>query len=529
MPCASLIVFDEIVVRVCQRLSLSPESLSLSLCMCVHLWIQYVSQVPSIPSGGGSPGLDTDKIRALQLSEFLQDELSDLLSKFPQLPIAYLATAKSRTSYHPTLQMTGPGLFTTRVEIKPPDQSTRVLVLKSFFSKLDTPDRQRKPGHGNMTYVILHPEANLDAVALDCEGYTGQDLQRMIQKAIHVATARALIDREQKNEITPLNVIVNQSDLDHARKDFIPNALKDLPPALESETKWSDIGGLEDVKSTLKETLQLPTRFSRIFSQLPLKLRSGLLLYGPPGCGKTLLASAVAAECGLNFVSIKGPELLNKYIGASEQAVRDAFERAAAASPCVLFLDEFEAIAPKRGGDSTGVTDRVVNQFLTLLDGVEGRTGVYVLAATSRPDLIDPALLRPGRLDKCLYCKLPDASDRARILLAIAHKMKLITQTVSEEKVTQYLALAKKSPLGALSSLSLSLVLKSLSLFLAHSLSLSLSVLSTFSLFTYCCLSLSVLCALSLFTYCCRNHFTIPENSHFLPVGFVCIALYHTV
>eukprot|EP00466_Bigelowiella_natans_P007533 jgi/Bigna1/58582/fgenesh1_pm.115_\ len=186
-----------------------------------------------------------------------------------------------------------------------------------------------------------------------------------------------------------------------------------------------DVGGLETVKETLKETLQLPTRYAPLFKTVPLKLRSGILLYGPPGCGKTLLASAVAKECGLNFISIKGPELLNKYIGASEQAVRDAFAKAEAARPCVLFFDEFEAICPARGADSTGVTDRVVNQMLCHLDGVEGRKEVYILAASSRPDLIDPALLRPGRLDKSLYCGFPNLDERAGILLALSRNLRL--------------------------------------------------------------------------------------------------------
>ena len=154
-------------------------------------------------------------------------------------------------------------------------------------------------------------------------------------------------------------------------------------------------------------------------------MRSGLLLYGPPGCGKTLLASAVARQCQLNFISIKGPELLNKYIGASEAATRDLFERAQSARPCVLFFDEFDAIAPRRGHDSTGVTDRVVNQLLTALDGAEGLDGVYVLAASSRPDLIDPALLRPGRLDKAVCCPMPDIVNRKGILEAVARNVKV--------------------------------------------------------------------------------------------------------
>lgn len=164
-----------------------------------------------------------------------------------------------------------------------------------------------------------------------------------------------------------------------------------------------------------------------------MRLRSGILLYGYPGCGKTLLASAIAGQCGLNFISIKGPEILNKYIGASEQSVRELFERAQAAKPCILFFDEFDSIAPKRGHDSTGVTDRVVNQMLTQMDGAEGLDGVYVLAATSRPDLIDSALLRPGRLDKSVICDMPNYEDRLDILRSITTKMDLADDVKLEE------------------------------------------------------------------------------------------------
>lgn len=158
-------------------------------------------------------------------------------------------------------------------------------------------------------------------------------------------------------------------------------------------------------------------KYSVLFKGYPLKLRSGVLLYGPPGCGKTMLGMTVAARCHLNFLSIKGPELLNKYIGASEAGVRDLFLKAKAARPAIVFLDEFEAIAPRRGSSqNTGVTDRVVNQFLCELDGVEARTDVFVLAASSRPDLIDPALLRPGRLDKLIYCGWPDREERKEII-----------------------------------------------------------------------------------------------------------------
>jgi len=138
------------------------------------------------------------------------------------------------------------------------------------------------------------------------------------------------------------------------------------------------------------------------------RVSQGLLLYGPPGCGKTFLAAGIARKYSLNFISVKGPELLNKYIGASEQNVRELFERAMAQKPCVLFFDEFDSLVPKRGSGQTSVTDRIVNQFLCYLDGVEGRDGVFVMAATSRPDLVDVALLRPGRIDKAVFCNFPN-------------------------------------------------------------------------------------------------------------------------
>ncbi|EDV21232.1 uncharacterized protein TRIADDRAFT_30509, partial [Trichoplax adhaerens] len=214
-------------------------------------------------------------------------------------------------------------------------------------------------------------------------------------------------------------------DIEKALEGYTPAALRGASLHSPGDLSWQDIGGLNDIKAVLVETLLWPSRYPKLFASCPLRLRSGILLYGPPGCGKTLLAGIVAKECGLNFISIKGPEILNKYIGASEQAVRDLFVRAQSAKPSILFFDEFDSIAPRRGHDSTGVTDRVVNQLLTQLDGVEGLEGVYVLAATSRPDLIDPALLRPGRFDKCLRCDLPTKQERVEILKALSQKLTL--------------------------------------------------------------------------------------------------------
>ncbi|KAH0842516.1 hypothetical protein AYO21_06679 [Fonsecaea monophora] len=264
------------------------------------------------------------------------------------------------------------------------------------------------------------PSLDLLDVAGKTDGYMPADLVLLLARARNETLTRMISENDDSDAPPTLT----KGDFDAALKNFTPSSLRNVT-LTHSTTTFSSIGGLHDTRNTLLETLLYPTKYAPIFARSPLRLRSGLLLYGYPGCGKTLLASAVAGECNLNFISVKGPEILNKYIGASEKSVRDLFERAQAAKPCVLFFDEFDSIAPKRGHDSTGVTDRVVNQMLTQMDGAEGLEGVYVLAATSRPDLIDPALLRPGRLDKSLLCDMPDMNDRLDILTAVSAKLRL--------------------------------------------------------------------------------------------------------
>ncbi|KAF2684701.1 AAA-domain-containing protein [Lentithecium fluviatile CBS 122367] len=266
---------------------------------------------------------------------------------------------------------------------------------------------------------LLDPSIDFLDLAGQTDGYMPGDLVLLTSRARNEALIRSVSD-----PTSSASVSLTREDYTQALAGFTPASLRNVTLQL-STTKWDSIGGLHSTRQILLETLQYPTTYAPIFAQCPLRLRSGLLLYGYPGCGKTLLASAVAGECGLNFISVKGPEILNKYIGASEKSVRDLFERAEAARPCVLFFDEFDSIAPKRGHDSTGVTDRVVNQLLTQMDGAEGLSGVYVLAATSRPDLIDPALLRPGRLDKSLLCDMPALEERIDILRAVTGKLHL--------------------------------------------------------------------------------------------------------
>ena len=219
---------------------------------------------------------------------------------------------------------------------------------------------------------------------------------------------------------------VQMEDVKRALSNFQANSLKEAKLHEGCRISWDDIGGLFDAKNKLLSVFQNPIRYERIYRNSPIKLPKGGVLYGPTGCGKTMIGSAIARTCGLNFISIKGPEIFDKYIGASEAAVRDIFARAEIASPCLIFFDEFESVGGKRGRDSTGVGDRVVNQLLTFLDGVETSQGqVFVLAATSRLDMIDPALLRPGRLELKVKIDLPSAEERADILKCILKNNKV--------------------------------------------------------------------------------------------------------
>ncbi|TKA76161.1 hypothetical protein B0A49_03966 [Cryomyces minteri] len=291
-----------------------------------------------------------------------------------------------------------------------------------------TPHRRSSSSSSKPGFAV-DPAIDFLDLAGQTDGYMPGDLTLLVARARSEALIRSASNSSSLSSLVGFSKV----DFDAAIRGFTPASLRNVT-LQSSTTTFASIGGLRETRRILLETLQYPTTYAPIFAQCPLRLRSGLLLYGYPGCGKTLLASAVAGECGLNFISVKGPEILNKYIGASEKSVRDLFDRAEAARPCVLFFDEFDSIAPKRGHDSTGVTDRVVNQLLTQMDGAEGLSGVYVLAATSRPDLIDPALLRPGRLDKSLICDLPGLDDRLDILQALSTKLKIAADVLGAER-----------------------------------------------------------------------------------------------
>lgn len=217
-------------------------------------------------------------------------------------------------------------------------------------------------------------------------------------------------------------VEVTMADFDDALSKAQPCAMREGFSTVPSVT-WDDVGAMEGVRQELIRTIEMPVRYPHLYAKMGVRAAAGVLLYGPPGCGKTLVAKAAANGCGANFISIKGPELLNKFVGESERAVRSLFARARASAPCVLFFDELDALAPRRGTDNNGVSDRVVNQLLTELDGVEGRDGVFVVGATNRRDMIDDALLRPGRYDKVLAVDYPSTEERERILSTLLRKV----------------------------------------------------------------------------------------------------------
>ncbi|KAG7090976.1 hypothetical protein E1B28_010043 [Marasmius oreades] len=356
----------------------------------------------------GTESEHTDSFRTRHITElFLSLFSSSQRTAAPNCRgIVLLATAPSAAALHPLISTAH--IFEEVVNVTPPNKDARRDILSRLVQNhLSAAKELQQDTESPLNFTYL---------ATQTEGYSATDLQDLVSRAIHQVVMKMTMEQKEP--------VITMADFEEAKTGFVPLSLRDIKLE-KSDTSWSDIGGLQETRRVLRETLEWPTKYGPIFAQSPLRLRSGLLLYGYPGCGKTLLASAVAKECGLNFIGVKGPEILNKYIGESEKTVRDIFERASSAKPCVLFFDEFDSIAPKRGHDSTGVTDRVVNQMLTQMDGAEGLEGVYVLAATSRPDLIDSALLRPGRLDKSLLCNMPDFEERKDILQAVSRKVKV--------------------------------------------------------------------------------------------------------
>ncbi|KAI9825287.1 MAG: peroxisomal assembly protein [Thelocarpon impressellum] len=324
------------------------------------------------------------------------------------------------------------GLFTHELEMSAPDEGEREGLLRDVLSERG---------------AAVSPDVDLGAVAIKTAALVAGDLVDVVDRAVVAKAERieSLIAKPLLPEIagatmTPRDVRVAGGDGGRclAKADFeaaVDAARNNFADAIGApkipNVGWDDVGGLSHVKDAVMETIQLPLERPELFAK-GMKKRSGILFYGPPGTGKTLLAKAIATEFSLNFFSIKGPELLNMYIGESEANVRRVFQRARDARPCVVFFDELDSVAPKRGnqGDSGGVMDRIVSQLLAELDGMsdgeEGSGGVFVIGATNRPDLLDAALLRPGRFDKMLYLGISDTHDKQlKILEALTRKFTL--------------------------------------------------------------------------------------------------------
>lgn len=302
--------------------------------------------------------------------------------------------------------------FKHEINFEAPDEATRHAMLEMSMAGLTT-----------------SPDVSVAHLAQQTAALVAANLNDLVRHAKATAVGRAVrLTGSDAGSLVAAGISLTAHDFDTAlNKVRASYSTKVGAPKIPNVT-WDDVGGLADVKADILDTIQLPLDHPELFAS-GMKQRSGILLYGPPGTGKTLLAKAVATSCSLNFFSVKGPELLNMYIGESEANVRRVFQRARDARPCVVFFDELDSIAPKRGnhGDSGGVMDRIVSQLLAELDGMaSGGADVFVIGATNRPDLLDPALLRPGRFDRMLYLGVSDTHEaQLRILEALTRKFKL--------------------------------------------------------------------------------------------------------
>jgi transitional endoplasmic reticulum ATPase len=284
------------------------------------------------------------------------------------------------------------------------------------------PDR-----HGRQEILEIHSrgmplaeQVDLNRLAEITHGFVGADLEALCREAAMICLRRIMpgvdfgLARIPYDQLAKLEV--EMDDFLDALRDIEPSALREVFVEVPN-VRWQEVGGLAGIKQRLVEAVEWPLQYPDLFTQAGIRPPKGILLSGPPGCGKTLLAKAVASESKVNFISVKGPELLSKYVGESEKAVREVFHKARQAAPCIVFFDEIDALVPSRGAGTSDshVAERVLSQFLAELDGVEELKGVLVLGATNRSDLLDPAILRPGRFDEVVEIPLPDESERSEI------------------------------------------------------------------------------------------------------------------
>lgn len=316
-----------------------------------------------------------------------------------------------------------PGRFDREIEIGIPDEKGRHDVL--LIHTRDMP---------------LTEDVNLGSIARITHGFVGADLQALSKEAAMRSLRRILPEIDLQQPKIPAEILnkikVTKQDFDEALRDVQPSAMREVL-VQRPNVRWEDIGGLQGIKDELAEAIEWPLKHADLFTEADVKPPKGILLYGPPGTGKTMIAKAVAATSEANFISIKGPELISKWVGESEKGVREVFRKARQAAPCVVFFDELDAIAPRRGSEGDAhVTERVISQLLTELDGLEDLKGVVVIGATNRPDIIDEALLRPGRFDRILEVPPPDKDARKQIF-EIHTKKKPLDSDVNLDKLVE--------------------------------------------------------------------------------------------
>jgi transitional endoplasmic reticulum ATPase len=341
-----------------------------------------------------------------------------------------------------------PGRFDREIEIGVPDRNGRLEILQIHTRGMP-----------------LAKDVNLEKLADISHGFVGADLQSLSKEAAIGALRKILPEIDLSSESIPAEtlrkIIVTMEDFMDVVKEMEPSAMREVFVEVP-DVKWEDIGGLSSIKQELQEAVEWPLKYQGVFTYADAVPPKGILLYGPPGTGKTLIAKAAANESEANFISIKGPELLSKWVGESEKGVREVFRKARQAAPCIIFFDEVDAIAPRRGGGIGGdshVTERLISQLLTELDGLEILTNVIVIAATNRPDIIDPALLRPGRFDRLLYVPPPDRNSRLQII-AIHTKKKPLADDTNLEQLADHTDGYTGADIASLSSAAVMLALR---------------------------------------------------------------------
>jgi transitional endoplasmic reticulum ATPase len=340
-----------------------------------------------------------------------------------------------------------PGRFDRELEIGVPDREGRLEILQIHTRGMP-----------------LAKDVNLEKLADISHGFVGADLQSLSKEAGMRSLRRILPDIDLSSESIPSDtlrkIIVTMDDFMDVIKEMEPSAMREVFVEIP-DISWDDIGGLESIKQEMQEAVEWPLKYQGIFTFADAMPPKGILLYGPPGTGKTLMAKAAANESEANFISIKGPELLSKWVGESEKGVREIFRKARQAAPCIIFFDEIDAIAPKRGGDfgDSHVTERLISQLLTELDGLEILTNVVVIGATNRPDIVDAALLRPGRFDRLLYVPPPDRDSRIQII-KIHVKKKPLDDAVDIERLADQTEGYTGADIASLSSAAVMLALR---------------------------------------------------------------------